>query len=480
MVTRALFRVEDFGAGTVMAEPAEGAGRDRAYFTARRLCGAGDEVTEETFRPILDDPPLEDRDEERRKRLLKEAERLAQSDGALPKQLSGIAATLTALQADELPSYLAGQVPIIFDDVERASLWLVTVDRVLLARLAFLRAQLALRLTPDLRLSTEEFVGLRLFSDHSFTQGIDFGRVFDPVLLAFTPGALGYSFGLMPHALVLMFGDLVELREEKPGPMYSLYQPPVLNQPAYWDDPEFRDALDPSATEALIPWWADRLNVLYSHAADPTRWADRWGAHDPQAQAAWALTLERMLADAMFVAADVNGPALVRLQMAFDLLDKAEGLIGYDKARSGDGFQALLRSRTTLPRLTRAFTSMPADLADRFVRHAAKVYETTYEEIRALTLSHRLTLKGVKVARTDPSELESLSTDDYVAELVRAVRNSSHGFFNQMQGRERLILATHEGDLPTQLGELAVLIALALCADAQRVCEGDWWGDGPR
>jgi hypothetical protein len=37
------------------------------------------------------------------------------------------------------------------------------------------------------------------------------------------------------------------------------------------------------------------------------------------------------------------------------------------------------------------------------------------------------------------------------------------------------VLATHTGDIPPQLTQLVILITLALCADAEKLCAGEWW-----
>jgi hypothetical protein len=103
--------------------------------------------------------------------------------------------------------------------------------------------------------------------------------------------------------------------------------------------------------EPLIPWWVDRLNVLYSHAADPTQFASDLGHHDVAAEAAWLLTLERMLVDALVMAGNPSAGDLIRAQLAFDVLDKTEGLLGYDE--SGPGFKDWLSRSKTLPRCLR-------------------------------------------------------------------------------------------------------------------------------
>jgi hypothetical protein len=90
------------------------------------------------------------------------------------------------------------------------------------------------------------------------------------VLLAFSPGAVGYAFDRQPHALVLLFGNDGELREEPPRSLSSLYEPTVFEpfgeEP--WDDLAFREDVGSGDIELLFQWWVSRLNVFYSHAAD--------------------------------------------------------------------------------------------------------------------------------------------------------------------------------------------------------------------
>jgi hypothetical protein len=87
----------------------------------------------------------------------------------------------------------------------------------------------------------------------------------------------------------------------------------------------------------MLAWWVDRLNVLYSHATDPTRFTDEHGFYDAAAQAAWTITIERLIGDALSLLAEPQATELDRVQLAFDLLDKAESLLGYGNRESGRG-----------------------------------------------------------------------------------------------------------------------------------------------
>jgi hypothetical protein len=364
-------------------------------------------------------------------------------------------------------------MPALFHDFPGSSLWFVSTDPVLPARFSFLRTQLALELTPDTPLSGPEFEGIRLLDAHSLTTGIDFGHVHAPPLLAFSPGVVAFPMSCEPHALVLVLGQTLDLRKPTEPLWSEIYRPRTLDRPDVWQDEAFTDGLDFTDVEALLPWWVDRLNILYSHATDPTQFHDNFSRHDVIGQAAWFLTLERMLSDGILLLSNAKAGAVVHMQLAFDLLDKAEALLEY--AESGAGFKDLLRRGKTVPRLNQAWASLPAGLVDRFRDHTQRAFDGMYEDIREHALAHRRTRNGMRVARQDPTRPMPMTMDEYVPELVRAVRNSSHGFTEVLRDARGLLVATHQGCMPSQLTDVAGLVMLGLFADADKLCEGTWW-----
>lgn len=53
--------------------------------------------------------------------------------------------------------------------------------------------------------------------------------------------------------------------------------------------------------------------------------------------------MERLIGDALSLLAEPQATELDRIQLAFDLLDKAESLLGYTRRETGKGFEGLLR-----------------------------------------------------------------------------------------------------------------------------------------
>jgi len=186
-----------------------------------------------------------------------------------------------------------------------------------------------------------------------------------------------------------------------------------------------------------------------------------------------------MLADFLVIQSTVQGPELARQQAAFDLLDKAEALLGFGSDRSGRGFERLLRRRSMVARLDQVWSRLPVQVRGRFQAHTRRVYDQLYEEVRRHVMEHRLSGSAVRVGVTN-GEVDAVSFETYVPGLVRAIRNSAHGFIDVLTSnrhqmrRDRALLATHDGTLPPQFADLAALIAFALVADYERVIDGTW------
>jgi hypothetical protein len=202
---------------------------------------------------------------------------------------------------------------------------------------------------------------------------------------------------------------------------------------------------------------------------------EQLGRHDAGGQYAWFLTFERLIADATFIMSGPQAPQIARLQAAFDLLDKAEALLGYGLRGSGDGFKRLLRRSTMVLRLNECWDRLPLRLRPRFRAHTQVLFDHVYEHIREHALGYRLTPKAVKVWRPESNRLVARPMDSYVPDLVRATRNSAHGFLELVKGDDRYLIATHDGHMPPTLSDLTTMTMIGLFADAERLVKRDWF-----
>jgi hypothetical protein len=272
------FNVADMGAGIVGVAPAEGAAGTAKHFEVHKLCDAGTDLLDPaTWTALREHPPRKGTTEEPtafRDRMVELGEQIRQRRGGSEGEL--VAFNLVAMgaaQTGELPDLLTAQLPTLFEQFPSGSLWLASVSDVLLARLSFGRAQFALKLTPDLPLGPE-MERLKAVTGLGLGAGADFMSVMRLPLLALSPAVLGLTVPAMPHVLVFLFGEGVELRRMVPISLAAMYRPNALDDPRGLGNPSFLDGLESSDGEELLTWWVARLNAIYSHASDPTRFTE--------------------------------------------------------------------------------------------------------------------------------------------------------------------------------------------------------------
>jgi hypothetical protein len=481
--------------GWGLVEPVEKAGTVYPYFTTHRLCDASTTLTETIWDPLRRNPgyskegipartdPRKPQTTEWQAALIEWAAKV-EAGQRRGTDFAAIQAKIEAMPIDEVPRFLDRQIPHLFKALPQASLWFVETDSLLSRRFAIMRILLNQELVPDLleSPSERERPGLRMLQEH-VVSGTS-SALIEPLLLLIPPGTLGFAFDWMPHSIVLLMGMATLLTEDHPPTFASLFSPNVQSGFGFhWRESDFYEDLTPALIEELLPWWVGRLNIIYSYVLDPSRHVDDFGRFLPTRQAAWFLTFERLLVDALLIGSNPQGSGLFLHQAAFDLLDKAEVLLGYGSSVTGKGFQQLLRPSRMLPRLDEIWAErLPSTWEERLKLYSRHLYDRLYEGIKAEAYTHRLTSKGIKVWSEKEERLIDRHWEDYVPKLIRAVRNSSHGLIEQLESpekrKERNIIAVHSGKLPAELPELAALLAFALVADAERFVEGTWLKPG--
>jgi hypothetical protein len=470
------FAVSEDSEGRVVVVPSEGAGARRDYFRAHKLAdGRSDLGDDRTWSALAQHPPYPPPSIALPEDFQSKLQALAQRDD-LPSMIERLNVQ-ASLSGQGLSALLRTEMPGLFERYPQGSLWFVSVDEVLMKRLAAMRILLQLRLTPDVPIGTDQ--GITYFGAHQLARGVMFADAVAPILLAFSPITYGFTINAPPHALVFLLGELEDLRVREPQTLANAFIPSVHKHPAM---PGVKVPIKDLATahlEALLAWWTTRLNIIYSFAADPTRFrtpSDEW---DVAAQAGWHFTFERLLADLQVTAAAVNSPGLLRLQGAFDALDKASGLL--KPGGEASMFRQLLNRSQTLPRVERAFNQMPVQMRQRFAQWASTSFDRFYDQVLADTMPSRRGPAGIRVGFTSPTDLQEMSVDDYVATLVREARNASHGLLDilaepRSPGRpqRRLILATSHGEIPASFYEVVRAVVFGLLSDADALCNRTW------
>jgi hypothetical protein len=481
MVNAAEFDVTDLGNDRVAVAPREGAGAVRDFFNVRRVATAQTDISgDEPWAFLAVRPPFAQPGVQIPPAMIGKFQQLSASPelAALRERL-GVEASLT--DVERLPDLFRRELPALFEHYPDGSLWYVEADQVLTRRLTSLKLMLQLAVAPDSPYGTAR-TGVAYFGAHQLTAGIMFSEAVQPILLTYSPVVFGFVMNTPPGAFVFTFGQLDndhDLRELHHRSLATGYHPSVNSHPFAPGIKMPMDKLGLGEMEALLGWWATRLNIIYSYAADPTRFVTPTGDYDPLRQAAWFFTFERMLGDFAALGSAVTSPGILRMQGAFDALDKAASLLCGDDAKV---FKRFLDRDRTLPRIHTAFDQLPMQARSRFKQWATESYDQLYSDIRQQTMPGRITGdgRGVKVGYSSPTDLRLMPWPEYVSELIREARNSSHGLMDMLtytpanKRPRRLLLATNQGDVPTSLYEVARVVVFALMADAAALCEQTW------
>lgn len=306
MLSGSNFSVADCDGGVLEVEP----NPSGPYFQAHRVATARTDITkDDTWAFLGVHPPLSPKPElslTTKQHVQLDAMRQEPGLRALMQRLS-IDVAITEVEG--LPGIFGRELPDMFKRYPQGSLWYISVDPVLLGRLAFMRVALQLHLTPDADFGGESRA--TFFNVHQLSTGATFDEVIKPILLTFAPVVSGFAMNVYPHAFVFLFGqfdDDHDMRNRGTGPIAESFFPSVN---AHTTAPGIKvpvEQLPFGHIESLLAWWAARLSVLYGHAADPTRFRLPSGDHDVAAQAAWFFTFERLLADILAMTASVQEP----------------------------------------------------------------------------------------------------------------------------------------------------------------------------
>lgn len=481
----------DVADGCVAFAPLEPPGTIVDYFKAIRLCDAGTRLTNETWNPLLGAQRFIPEtlvsthfpDGNYRDAMARYAERILKDARAPEAGFAALSAQIIGTPDPEIPGFMTSEIAKVFAAHPDGSLWLIRTNELFSRRFTLLRMLATNQLAPDYfdqHVAGEE-ADVRGMRDQSLTRGADPGKLVHPLLLMFSPATLGVTLPWLPHTLVFLTGHTSSLIRQYPATPWALYDPGI--QGNYEGGGRYGDFVVnvPTGTiEALVQWWVRRLNVAYTHLLDPTAFSDDLGWHQPRRQLGQFLTFERLLADHTLIQMLFAGPELSRQQSAFDLLDKAESLLGIDASHTGQGFEQMLHRTPMLERLNRAWRRTPFQLQARLAAWTTRLYEELYEDVLGDIYPHRLRPNGVRVHSEAINRLTDMETETFVAKLIRAQRNSAHGFVHvltssQRQAKtDRAVLGGHTGRIPPAFADLAALIAFALVADFERVADQTW------
>ena len=218
--------------------------------------------------------------------------------------------------------------------------------------------------------------------------------------------------------------------------------------------------LPPGSVPAALRWWADQLNQVFGVLSDPSMFAAASGAYAPARHMEALLTFEQVFRRVTSIRTNHQDLHAARTLM-FSTIDTFENLLGrniLNLCHPTHAARTLSRLRRTIPTAAQPVL-LPA--ADRAVI-----------ALTAVGGGFFLTDREDRIDRGDGKT--PMTREDATAQLLKLLRNATHGHGPQKGGRGRMamsnqLLARHDGYLSSDLALLGHLYLLELLAEPARL-----------
>jgi hypothetical protein len=134
-------------------------------------------------------------------------------------------------------------------------------------------------------------------------------------------------------------------------------------------------------------------------------------------------------------------------------------------ASSGRGFKTLVTRGVALRQLDGHLRStMPGDGRKPLFRYATDLFDQVCPEVRDGVVEFRRRENAILVEPRGGGDPKPKPLDDYAALLIRAVRDSAHGFSRSFAQMRRGVIGIHLGGLPAEVALLPGTLLLGFAA----------------
>jgi len=243
------------------------------------------------------------------------------------------------------------------------------------------------------------------------------------------------------------------------------------------------------AVEGLVAFLLERFNAHLSNRIEVCNHVDQQDTIDFTSCFEKYLTLDRLFLECVMVATATNS-ATARL-MTFAVLDKFQELCHFTGIQPTRGFHYMCTRPFLNDILLPAFASLPVPWDAYFRDIATAVYDDLYATIRSDQGVWPNCLVqaggGVRVYRKWDTKTKQfvdqpvpLTDDEFIAEYVRAARNTHHGYISDGDRRRRFACfgSISTGLIPDSFTQLPLLIMLADCVSPALLSGRNWLDQG--
>jgi hypothetical protein len=378
-----------------------------------------------------------------------------------PDDVTAIAYVLNLITATAKSTELGAAIEEVVGEqllakYPNASVWVIDHDPAISARITGTRVLLQVTTDPSL-LTRRPLVGAdglafkssrHLFSDTALGLGAFLG----PLFSCRAPWVWGFSAGRAGSVIAYSLGELVLGRSAEPADPLQLLSPvgrpgiAPVTQPA------------PAAFDAAFRWWVEHLDLLFTEMTDPCRHVAAFGSYDVLAHFESLLSVEQAFRHVQSLSIH-DRDAHAQRSLLFHALD----VIAAVRPPDFDKLCKLSVAKKALLAIEAVIDPVAADVLLPRARNAVQALEDLR---KGFFLPSRISGSGLRLP--DKYGTETVVPYEQAAGLyLRVLRNSVHGFGGRggpAEERARALLASHDGNIPADLPDLAYLYLLRLLA----------------
>ena len=272
-----------------------------------------------------------------------------------------------------------------------------------------------------------------------------------PLLAARSPWVWAFQANRVSGAVIFTLGTDIIGRSPVP---YEAHQ--VLPRSPVGRLPQRQEPPPPAAWGVAVAWWVAQMNSVLGHLLNPCLFADADGDYLPYAQQnrlmEFADLLQRVTSTLLSLHDDYAAGVL--MWSAMDLMESS--WLSWD-------LTALCKPSVAAKALQQVRDRMPADVQAVLLPYAAYGVEALTEVGDGFFIKNYRGSAKV-ILRLPGGAEKSLSLDVAVSQLMRARRNTTHGFDKPDPVRDRLF-AQHDGRRPETLMYLPLLYLMYIMSD---------------
>jgi hypothetical protein len=275
-----------------------------------------------------------------------------------------------------------------------------------------------------------------------------------PLLAARSPWVWAFQANRVSGAVIFTLGKDISGRSSIPYEAHQvLPRPPVDNLPQRQEPPPA-----PESWGVAVAWWVARMNTVLGHLLNPCLFADAEGDYLPYAQQnrlmEFADLLQRVTSTLLSLHDDYAAGVL--MWSAMDLIEST--WLPWD-------LTALCKPSVAEKALQQVRDRMPADVQSVLLPYAAYGAEALTEVGEGFFIKNYRGSEKV-ILRLPGGVVKAMPLDVAVSQLMRARRNTTHGFDKPDAVRDRLF-AQHDGRRPETLMYLPLLYLMHIMSDPE-------------